>query len=228
MARPGEVERRGIGGDLVQVVIQMTGTGGVLAITAVRAAEVRPRAGRAAAGMGRCVGPGAHGTPPALAVHAAVGEGQRQAAHVQASVPVGRRQLRPVPLVQRAGVEGRAGQCRRHPGAADGPAGPHAVPDHPQGGPAPAPTLLRQRDAPRRVSITELAEFLGHKDEAFTLQVYTHLLPSSHDRARQIMDARMSGPGPSLTVHPRNRGVRGDHFRSCLAITMRWIWLVPS
>jgi integrase len=44
------------------------------------------------------------------------------------------------------------------------------------------------------VSVKELAEFLGHKDEAFTLRVYTHLLPSSHDRARQVMDARMFRP----------------------------------
>jgi integrase len=44
------------------------------------------------------------------------------------------------------------------------------------------------------VSVKELAQFLGHKDEAFTLRVYTHLLPSSHDRARQVMDSRMFRP----------------------------------
>ncbi|HTT00292.1 MAG TPA: site-specific integrase, partial [Streptosporangiaceae bacterium] len=44
------------------------------------------------------------------------------------------------------------------------------------------------------VSVKELAQFLGHKDEAFTLRVYTHLLPSSHDRARRVMDARMFRP----------------------------------
>lgn len=44
------------------------------------------------------------------------------------------------------------------------------------------------------VSIKELAEFLGHHDAAFTLRVYTHLLPSSHDRARRAIDARMFRP----------------------------------
>jgi integrase len=46
------------------------------------------------------------------------------------------------------------------------------------------------------VSIKELAEYLGHADPAFTLRVYAHLLPSSHDRARQVIDerfTRMSG-----------------------------------
>ncbi len=46
------------------------------------------------------------------------------------------------------------------------------------------------------VSIKELAEFLGHHDAAFTLRVYTHLLPSSHDRARRAIDARMFRPRP--------------------------------
>jgi integrase len=44
------------------------------------------------------------------------------------------------------------------------------------------------------VSVKELAEYLGHHDAAFTLRVYTHLLPSSHDRARQVIDARMFRP----------------------------------
>jgi integrase len=38
------------------------------------------------------------------------------------------------------------------------------------------------------VSITELAEYLGHSDPAFTLRVYTHMLPSSHDRARAVVN----------------------------------------
>ena len=36
------------------------------------------------------------------------------------------------------------------------------------------------------VSIKELAEYLGHKDPAFTLRVYAHMLPSSYDRARAV------------------------------------------
>jgi integrase len=49
------------------------------------------------------------------------------------------------------------------------------------------------------VSIKELAEYLGHADPAFTLRVYAHLLPSSHDRARTVINDRfgclMSDPG---------------------------------
>ena len=40
------------------------------------------------------------------------------------------------------------------------------------------------------VSLKELAEYLGHADPAFTLRVYAHLLPSSHDRARTVINDR--------------------------------------
>ncbi|MFI9506790.1 tyrosine-type recombinase/integrase [Nocardia sp. NPDC052566] len=40
----------------------------------------------------------------------------------------------------------------------------------------------------RGVSIKELADFLGHEDPGFTLRVYTHLLSSSNERARQAVD----------------------------------------
>jgi len=46
-----------------------------------------------------------------------------------------------------------------------------------------ASTLLAQG-----VSIKELAEYLGHADPGFTLRTYTHLLPSSHARARSAVD----------------------------------------
>lgn len=39
------------------------------------------------------------------------------------------------------------------------------------------------------VSIKEVAEYLGHTDPGFTLRTYTHLVPSSHARARQAVDA---------------------------------------
>src|SRR6516162_5567592 len=42
------------------------------------------------------------------------------------------------------------------------------------------------------VSIKELAEYLGHADPAFTLRVYAHLLPSSHGRARAVINDRFS------------------------------------
>ncbi|MEV6339484.1 site-specific integrase [Nocardia vinacea] len=40
----------------------------------------------------------------------------------------------------------------------------------------------------RGVSVKELADFLGHEDPGFTLRVYTHLLSSSNERARQAVD----------------------------------------
>jgi hypothetical protein len=42
------------------------------------------------------------------------------------------------------------------------------------------------------VSIKELAEYLGHKDPAFTLRVYAHMLPTSHERARAVISERFS------------------------------------
>jgi site-specific recombinase XerD len=38
------------------------------------------------------------------------------------------------------------------------------------------------------VSIKELAAFLGHSSEAFTLRTYVHLMPNSFDRARLAVD----------------------------------------
>ncbi|MFJ6675891.1 tyrosine-type recombinase/integrase [Actinosynnema sp. NPDC091369] len=45
------------------------------------------------------------------------------------------------------------------------------------------------------VSIRALAEYLGHADPAFTLRVYTHLMPASHDRARIAVDGVFGPPG---------------------------------
>jgi len=42
------------------------------------------------------------------------------------------------------------------------------------------------------VSIKELAEYLGHSDPGFTLRVYAHMLPGSHDRAIRAVDQRMA------------------------------------
>jgi len=36
--------------------------------------------------------------------------------------------------------------------------------------------------------IKELAEYLGHSDPGFTLRTYTHLVPSSFQRARTAID----------------------------------------
>jgi integrase len=47
------------------------------------------------------------------------------------------------------------------------------------------------------MSIRDVAEYLGHADPAFTLRVYTHLLPSSDRRARRVFDDLFDGLGPS-------------------------------
>jgi integrase len=44
------------------------------------------------------------------------------------------------------------------------------------------------------VSIKELAEYLGHHDPGYTLKIYAHLLPDSHDRARRVIDERVFRP----------------------------------
>jgi integrase len=43
-------------------------------------------------------------------------------------------------------------------------------------------------------SIKVVAEYLGHSDPAFTLRVYTHLMPTSDRRARQVFDGLFDGP----------------------------------
>ena len=50
----------------------------------------------------------------------------------------------------------------------------------------------RQRCSPTVFSTKELAEYLGHSDPAFTLRVYAHMLPCSHDRARAVISERFS------------------------------------
>ncbi|MEV8374749.1 hypothetical protein AB0P21_18560 [Kribbella sp. NPDC056861] len=47
------------------------------------------------------------------------------------------------------------------------------------------------------VNIKELAEYLGHRSAAFTLEHYQHLLPTSHDRARKAVDNRLTRIGLS-------------------------------
>lgn len=41
------------------------------------------------------------------------------------------------------------------------------------------------------VSIRALADYLGHDDPAFTLRVYSHLMPDSEDHARRAVDASL-------------------------------------
>jgi integrase len=44
------------------------------------------------------------------------------------------------------------------------------------------------------VSIKELADYLGHSDPGFTLRTYTHLVSSSHERARVAVDGVFGRP----------------------------------
>src|SRR6266542_711620 len=53
------------------------------------------------------------------------------------------------------------------------------------------------------VSVKALAEYLGHADPGFTLRTYTHLMPSSEDRARKAVDRALGddaadGSGPDV------------------------------
>ncbi|MEV0802070.1 hypothetical protein AB0I34_30525 [Kribbella sp. NPDC050281] len=41
------------------------------------------------------------------------------------------------------------------------------------------------------VNIKEASEYPGHHDPGSTLQMYTHVLPSSYDRARRAVDRRL-------------------------------------
>jgi len=67
------------------------------------------------------------------------------------------------------------------------------------------------------VSIKELAEYLGHSDPAFTLRVYAHMLPCSHDRARAVISERFTrviGPDSSASdrmVTPDAHGTVTEH-----------------
>ncbi|MEU7859384.1 site-specific integrase [Nonomuraea sp. NPDC049141] len=49
------------------------------------------------------------------------------------------------------------------------------------------------------VSVKELAEYLGHADPGFTLRVYAHMMPGSHDRARRAIDERFFRPYAAAT-----------------------------
>jgi len=47
------------------------------------------------------------------------------------------------------------------------------------------------------VSIRALADYLGHADPGFTLRTYAHLMPSSEDRARSVVDDAFRRPEAS-------------------------------
>lgn len=56
------------------------------------------------------------------------------------------------------------------------------------------------------VSIKAVAAYLGHTDEAFTLRTYTHLMPTTDERARKAIDRAFgaSGSGGVPNVYPQS------------------------
>ncbi|TCO41011.1 site-specific recombinase XerD [Kribbella antiqua] len=62
------------------------------------------------------------------------------------------------------------------------------------------------------VNIKELSEYLGHHDPGFTLQMYTHMLPSSYDRARHAIDRRLERLALRLTEQSRSRADLGAPY----------------
>jgi integrase len=49
-------------------------------------------------------------------------------------------------------------------------------------------------------SVKALSQYLGHADPGFTLRVYTHLLPSSEQRTRRLIDEAFDAfDGPAET-----------------------------
>lgn len=60
------------------------------------------------------------------------------------------------------------------------------------------------------VSIKAVSEYLGHADPGFTLRVYTHVMPSSGEKARKAMDAAF-GVGRSPSEAAPIAGARSAH-----------------
>jgi integrase len=53
------------------------------------------------------------------------------------------------------------------------------------------------------VSIRAVAEYLGHRDQGFTLRTYTHLMPTSDDKTRAASDSLFSDePGNTRHAYP--------------------------
>jgi integrase len=60
-------------------------------------------------------------------------------------------------------------------------------------------------------SIKALSEYLGHADPGFTLRTYTHLMPSSHERTRRVIDARLGrSHGLDTACEPGNQETRSS------------------
>jgi integrase len=49
-------------------------------------------------------------------------------------------------------------------------------------------------------SIKAVSQYLGHADAGFTLRVYTHLMPGSHERTRNAVDAALGLAACDISV----------------------------
>lgn len=102
-------------------------------------------------------------------------------------------------------MEARIGDSAHHPTASHGQPGTPPLQDRPHDRSAcPAPYFASVTLADG-VNIKELSEYLGHHDPGFTLQMYTHLLPSLYDRARRAFDRRLERIAARLTEQSRSR-----------------------
>lgn len=55
-------------------------------------------------------------------------------------------------------------------------------------------------------SIKAVSEYLGHSDPGFTLRLYSYLMPSSHERSRQAIDAAWRS-GPMMPIAESGGGM---------------------
>jgi site-specific recombinase XerD len=75
-------------------------------------------------------------------------------------------------------------------------------------------------------SIKALSEYLGHADPGFTLRTYTHLMPSSHERTRRVIDTRLGRSHGLETacepINQENRNSEAMQIRNDCSITPNW------
>lgn len=55
-------------------------------------------------------------------------------------------------------------------------------------------------------SIKAVSEYLGHADAGFTLRTYTHLMPTSEDRTRKVIDAALTATAVPLVMDRSSSG----------------------
>jgi integrase len=50
--------------------------------------------------------------------------------------------------------------------------------------------------------VKAVSQYLGHADAGFTLRVYTHLMPNSHERTRNAVDSALGSAARDISVAP--------------------------